>query len=119
MGAFTTLRVWAVALTVLWALSYVPRVYACSVDNFFLTQEGSLVAVTPQALNDALAVDNDNKAKLADLVKDGIVLELKGNIKVEVLERSIEWKMLKIKLPDNNTTYWVKDGSLRPINCNK
>jgi hypothetical protein len=119
MGKRTKINIWVVILLVLWAPSFLPRAYACSVDNFLLTTEGSLAATTPQALNDVLAVAHDDQAKLADFVKNGIVLELKGGIQVEVLERSVEWQMLKIKLPDNNAAYWVKEGSLSPIDCNK
>jgi hypothetical protein len=119
MGKRTKLNIWVVVLSVLWALSFIPRAYACSVDNFFLTKEGSLAATTPQALNDVFAVAHDDQAKLADFVKKGTVMELKGGIQVEVIERSVEWQMLKIKLPANNAAYWVKEGSLSPIDCNK
>ncbi len=94
-------------------------VYACQVDDFYLTKEGSLAAVTPQTLNDALASAPDNQTKLTALLKNGTVLKLKEGVKVQVLERSVEWKMLRIQLPDGNAAYWVKDGSLRPIDCNK
>ncbi len=93
--------------------------YACQVDSFYLTKEGSLAAVTPQTLNDALASTPDNQTKLTTLLKNGTVLRLEEGVKVQVLERSVEWKMLKIQLPDGYTTYWVKDGSLGPIDCNK
>ncbi len=41
---------------------------------------------------------------------------VKGQIKVQVLERSVEFKTLKIELPDSKDTYWVKDGSLKRMN---
>jgi hypothetical protein len=59
-----------------------------------------------------------NKEKLSDLIKSGTVLRLTDNIKVQVLERSVEFKTLKIKFPDGKEPYWVKDGSLKQINCN-
>ena len=118
MSNKTKLSIHAFAITILLTFSFVPRVQACSVDNLLLTNDGSLAAVTPQVLNDVLAAIHNDPAKLSDLVKNGTVLELKDGIKVEILERSVEWKMLKIKLPDSNATYWVKDGSLRPLDCN-
>jgi hypothetical protein len=41
-----------------------------------------------------------------------------GNLKVQVLERSFEFNMLKITFPDGKDPYWVKDGPLKQINCN-
>jgi hypothetical protein len=100
-------------------LSLLSAGYACQVDDFYLTKEGSLAAVTPQELNALLASTADNQAKLADLLKAGTVLKLKKGVKVQVLERSVTWKMLKIKFIDGDATYWVKDESLSPIDCNK
>ncbi len=94
-------------------------VYACQVDDFYLTKEGSLAAVTPQTLDDVLASAPENQTKLTALLKNGSVMRLKEGIKVQVIERSVEWKMLKIQFPDGSTAYWVKDGSLKPIDCNK
>ncbi len=92
---------------------------ACQVDDFYLTKDGALAASTPETLSSALGLqEGGNKEKLEALVKTGTVLQLKGNIKVQVLERSLEFNMLKIKLPDERDPYWVKDGSLKPINCN-
>jgi len=48
---------------------------------------------------------------------NGSVLRLKGDIKVRVLERSVEFKTLKIKYMDEGNIYWVKDGSLKQVNC--
>ncbi|HUJ17223.1 MAG TPA: hypothetical protein VL197_04450 [Nitrospirota bacterium] len=92
---------------------------ACQVDEFYLTKEGPLAASTPQILNEATKYeeggDND---KLAGLLDKGSVLRLKGDIKVQVLERSFEFKTLKIKFSDRTDPYWVKDGSLKQIICN-
>ena len=92
-------------------------VYACQVDDFLLTKEGSLAAATPEALNDVLSPDQGDRTKLTGLLQNGTVLKLKEDVKVRVLERSVEWKMMKIQLPDGNSTYWVRDGSLKQINC--
>ena len=92
---------------------------ACQVDEFYHTNEGALAASTPQTLNTAITFQEEgNKEKLADLMKSGTVLRLTGNIKVQVLERSFEFKMLKITFPDGKDPYWVKDGSLKQITCN-
>ena len=91
---------------------------ACQVDEFYNTKEGALAASTPETLLAAIKLDEEaNKEKLADLMKSGAVLRLTDNVKVQVLERSFEFKTLKIKLPDGKTTYWVKDGSLKQIDC--
>ncbi len=92
---------------------------ACQVDEFYNTKEGALAASTQEALNAATRFEKEgNKEKLAGLMKSGAVLRLTDNIKVQVLERSVEFKTLKIKFPDGRDPYWVKDGSLKQINCN-
>jgi hypothetical protein len=108
----------AVTCTV-WLLSLLSAGYACQVDDFYLTKEGYLAAVSPQTLNDVLSQTPDNQTQLTDMLNNGTVLRLKEGVKVQVLERSIEWNMLKIQFPDGKAIYWVKDGSLKPINCNK
>jgi hypothetical protein len=108
-----------VVICTVWLLPPLPTVYACQVDDFYLTKEGNFAAVSPQTLNDVLSQTPNNQTKLTDMLNNGTVLKLKEGVKVQVLERSIEWNMLKIQFPDGNATYWVKDGSLRPIDCNK
>jgi len=106
--------VWAVM-----AISVHQSVSACQVDEFYSTKEGALAASTQEALSAATRFEKEgNKEKLADLMKSGTVLRLPDNIKVRVLERSVEFKTLKIKFPDGNEPYWVKDGSLKQIKCN-
>lgn len=92
---------------------------ACQVDEFFLSKENGLAASTPEMLNTAIKLNEEgDKEKLAALLTNGSLIRLKGDIKVQVLERSVEFKTLKIKLPDSKDPYWVKDGSLKRINCN-
>jgi len=91
--------------------------WACQVDEFYNTKEGSLAATTPEILNEAEKYEEDNKDKLAALLGNRSVLRLKGDIKVQVLERSVEFKTLRIKYLDEGNPYWVKDGSLKQINC--
>ena len=62
--------------------------------------------------------EDGNKEKLADLIKGGTVLRLTGDVKVQVMERSVVFKTLKIKIPDEKELYWVKDGSLKELPCN-
>ena len=91
---------------------------ACKVDDFLSTQEGALAATTQEVLSAATAFQNEgSKEKLAELIKSGAVVRLAGDVKVQVLERSVTFKTLQIKLPDGKGPYWVKDGSLTPISC--
>jgi hypothetical protein len=93
---------------------------ACQVDEFYHTKDGALAASTQEVLNAAIRFEEEgNKEKLAGLMKNGTVLRLTGNIKVQVLERSVEFKTLKITFPDERGPYWVKDGSLKQINSNE
>ena len=93
--------------------------WACQVDEFYLTTEGSLGASTPENLSEASNYQGkDDQKKLAAMIKGGMVMQLKGNIKVQALERSVEYRMLKIKFLDQGTPFWVKDGSLKRISCN-
>jgi len=119
MSSSTKKAICTATLTAWLVLSLLSTVYACQVDDYYFTKEGNLAAVTPDALNAVLALAPDNQAELADLLKNGAVLKLKDGVKVQVLERSVERNMLKIQFPDGNSTYWVKDGSLRPIDCQK
>ena len=92
---------------------------ACQVDEFYHTKESALAASTQEALNAATTFEEQgSKEKLAALIKSGAVQRLTDNVKVQVLERSVEFKSLKIKFPDERGLYWVKDGSLKQINCN-
>ncbi len=55
-----------------------------------------------------------NKENLDVLIQDGQIIRLKERAEVEALERSFEFKMLKIKF-QNGKTYWVTEDSLTPI----
>jgi hypothetical protein len=91
---------------------------ACQVDEFYNSKGGALAASTSETLIAAIKLEEEgSREKLADLMKSGTVLRLTDNIKVQVLERSVEFKTLKIKLPEENAAYWVKDGSLKQIDC--
>ena len=93
--------------------------WACQVDEFYMTTDGSLGASSPENLTEASNYQGKgDQKKLDTMIKDGRVTQLKGNIKVQALERSVEYKMLKTKFLDQGTPFWVKDGSLKRINCN-
>jgi hypothetical protein len=96
-----------------------PAVPACQVDEFYLTTEGSLAALTPENLSEAGNYqEKGDQERLSAMMKNGMVIKLRGNIKVQALERSFEHIMLKIRFLDQETPYWVKDGSLKQIICN-
>lgn len=67
-------------------ISAYQSVLACQVDDFYLTKDGALAASTPETLNAAIRLEEEgNKEKFEYLVKNGTVLQLKDNIKVQVL----------------------------------
>ena len=114
----TLKMIFAFAICVLILGSVHQAASACQVDEFFRTKEGALAAATPEILNEAIKDEDGNKEKLAGLLGNGSVLRLKGDVKVQVLERSVESKTLKMKFLDKDNSYWVKDGSLKRIPCN-
>jgi hypothetical protein len=89
---------------------------ACQVDTFFLTNDGGIAAVNNETLAEAVKyAEAGRQDDLSALVRKGLVVRLKGDEKVQVLERSLEWKTLEIKFMNGNGPYWVKDGSLKRI----
>ncbi|MDA8085481.1 MAG: hypothetical protein M0Z75_02165 [Nitrospiraceae bacterium] len=46
------------------------------------------------------------------LLKSGRVVRLKDGIRVRVIEKSVQYRMLRFKLPGRGTPYWALDGSL-------
>ncbi len=106
------------ATAFLLVLSLYATVHACQVDDFLLAKENTLAAATPEALNAAVASIQANQAKLSELLQAGTIIQIKEGTKVQVKERSFKWKMLQILVPANNAPYWVKDGALKPLDCN-
>ncbi len=91
---------------------------ACQVDEFYLTKEGSLAAATAEKLKEANGYqEKADQEKLSSMMKAGTLMRLKEDVKVRVTERSIEYRMLKISLPDREIPFWVNDGALKPIKC--
>jgi hypothetical protein len=89
---------------------------ACQVDVFFLTKDGSIAAVNNETLAQAVKyAEAGRQDGLSALEKKGLVVRLKEDDKVQVLERSLEWKTLEIKFMNGDGPYWVKDGSLKRI----
>ncbi len=117
MSKKITMVVSLAILATLAALSLHAIVYACQVDDFLLTKENTVAAATPEALNAAVASVQANPAKLNELLQAGTIVQIKEGTKVQVKERSFEWKMLKITLPDGTASYWVMDGTLKQIDC--
>ncbi|HEX8948619.1 MAG TPA: hypothetical protein VF790_06635 [Dissulfurispiraceae bacterium] len=104
-----------IGCALVFCLSY-QAVLACQVDEFYLTKKGGLAASTPEELSRAIDYQaKGNQKKLAYMVKDGRVVKLRENIKVRVLERSFEHGMLKIKLSERESPFWVKDGTLKQV----
>ena len=94
--------------------------FACQVDEFYLTKDDSLAASTVEKLNEANGYQNKaEQDKLVSMITAGTVLRLKEGVKVRVTERSFEYRMLKISLPDSGIPYWVNDGTLKPIACER
>src|SRR5512135_3433198 len=78
--------------------------WACQVDEFYMTTEGSLGASTPENLTEAISYqEHGDQKKLAAMIEGGMVMQLKGNIKVQALERSVEYRMINIKFLDQGT----------------
>jgi hypothetical protein len=89
---------------------------ACQVDEFYLTKSGYLGATTNETLAEAVKyAEAGRQDKLSALEKSGLVVKLRENDKVQVLERSVEWRTLEIKFMNGQGPYWVKDGSLKPV----
>jgi hypothetical protein len=115
----TLKMIFAFAICTLMLSSVHQAASACQVDEFFQTKEGALAATSTETLNMAVKYEEEgNKEKLAGLLGGGSVLRLKGDVKVQVVERSVESKTLKMKFLDKDNSYWVKDGSLQRIICN-
>ncbi|MDA8083236.1 MAG: hypothetical protein M0024_06235 [Nitrospiraceae bacterium] len=90
---------------------------ACQVDAFFLTKAGHIAGATPAALGEATGLqERGDQDKLAERIKEGVVVRLQENIRVQALERSFDPPMIKIKFPDNSSPFWVTEGSLKRIN---
>ena len=117
MNMKTKALVCAAMFAVLSAFTQYAAVHACGIDEFYLTKEITLAGSNPEVLNEAIASAQTDQAKIDSLVRAGSVIQIKEGTKVQVTERSFEWKMLKIKLPEGTSSYWVKDGSLKQIDC--
>ena len=98
-------------------LSLPAAVHACQVDDYLMAKENTLAAATPEALNAAVTSIQADQSKLGEFLQAGTIIQIKEGTKVQVKERSFEWKMLKIIPPDGTASYWVKDGTLKQIDC--
>ena len=85
---------------------------ACQVDEFYLTNGGNLAGTTQDNLSKAEKADPQS---LADMIENRGIIRLQDNIKVQAIERSVEYKMIKIKLPDSDFPVWVREDALKRI----
>jgi hypothetical protein len=92
---------------------------AWQVAKCYITGNGFLAGSSPDVLKKGIEYKlAENKEKLDELIQDGRIIRLKENVKVQAVERSFEFKMLKIKfenVENGKSFYWVTDGSLTPI----
>lgn len=85
-----------------------------------MTRNGFLAGISPDDLKLALEYQNTgSRAKLDTLIRSGRVIRMDGRVKVHVIERSVELRMMKIQFPDRKPPYWVMDGSLERIEGGK
>jgi hypothetical protein len=85
---------------------------ACQVDEFYLTNGGQLAGATQDNLSKAEKADPKS---LANMIENGGIIRLQDNIRVQAIERSVEYQMIKIKLPDSDVPVWVREDALKRI----
>ena len=83
---------------------------ACQVDQYYLTAGGHLAGVTQDAL---LKAEKADPKALESMIEGKEVLRLQDDIRVEAIERSVEAKMIKIKLPHHDISVWVREDALK------
>ncbi len=71
---------------------------ACQVDEFYLTNGGNLAGTTQNNLAKAEKADPQSHASM---IESNGIIRLQDNVRVQAVERSIEYQMIKIKLPDS------------------
>ncbi len=87
-------------------------VSACQVDEFYLTSGGHLAGTTQDNLSKAEKADPNG---LASMIENKGVIRLQDNIRVQAIERSVEYQMIKIKFPDSDVPVWVREDALKRI----
>lgn len=85
----------------------------CQVDEFYITNQGHLAGATPDNL-----IKAEKTAHLDSMIKAGEIIRLTSGTKVQALERSLEHQMIKIKFPDTEVPYWVREDALQRIKGN-
>ena len=85
---------------------------ACQVDEFYLTNGGHLAGTTQDNLGKAEKADPQS---LASMIENKGIIRLQDDIKVQAVERSIEYQMIEIKLPDSDAPVWVREDALKRI----
>ncbi len=85
---------------------------ACQVDEFYMTNGGHLAGTTQNNLGKAEKADPQS---LAAMIENKGIIRLQDNIKVQAIERSIEYRMIEIRLPDSDIPVWVREEALKRI----
>jgi hypothetical protein len=49
------------------------------------------------------------------MIENKGIIRLQDNIKVQAIERSIEYRMIEIRLPDSDIPVWVREEALKRI----
>ncbi len=84
----------------------------CQVDEYYFTNGGHLAGTTQDNLSKAERADPQS---LATMIENKVIVRLQGDVKVQAIERDIEYKMIKIKLPDSDVPLWVREEALKRI----
>ena len=79
-------------------------------DEFYLTSGGHLAGITQDNLSNA---EKASPKGLATMLENKEIIRLQDNIKVQALERSVEYKMIKIRFMDSDV--WVREDALKRI----
>ncbi len=82
----------------------------CQVDEFYLSNGGHLAGTTQENLSKAEKADPKG---LASMIENKGVIRLQDNIRIQAIERSVEYQMIKIKLPDQDVPLWVREDALK------
>ncbi len=91
-------------------LSQSGTVLACQVDEFYMTKGNHLAGATQDSL--VKAEKADPKA-LASMIESKEVIMLQDDIRVQATERSLEYQMIRIKLPHHDISVWVREDALK------
>ncbi len=101
------IRIFLVLSLMLWISG---TALACQVDEFYMTNGNHLAGATQDSL--VKAEKADPKA-LASMIESKEVIMLQDDIRVQATERSLEYQMIRIKLPHHDISVWVREDALK------